>query len=295
MDMNLTHSSSPDTATLTPADLPAATASRLPAVAGTVDSLRNWLDAAKKFETGKLFAQVMAGLELKALWKAAGLKHGGDRKGSSYQIGNLIGHDEICAQVGLSKTQAYRLMEMAEAALPRLKKAPELAGLDILATPISSLTPESSSALEGAVRKLTEGRTQQDFFAEMGLYKKPSKGPGGAREAGPGGPVNEDVSRELAIQQAREDFNLAERTLVTAGANFTLLVDQEVAAQVHVLTLMIDARNKWLRVPKVRRDMNAVTAIRQFIDVRHREALARADRGEAVGDLPPEETFDARG
>jgi len=293
MDMNLTHSSSPDTATQTPAVVPAAAASRLPAVAGTVDSLRNWLDAAKKFETGKLFAQVMAGLELKALWKAAGVKNGGDRKSDS-QIGNLIGHDEICAQVGLSKTQAYRLMEMAEAALPRLKKSPELAGLDILATPISSLTPESSSALEGAVRKLTEGRSQQDFFAEMGLYKKPSKGPGGAREAGPESAVNEDVSRELAIQQAREDFNLAERTLVTAGANFTLLVDQEVAAQVHVLQMMIEARNKWLRVPKARRDMNAVTVIRQFIDVRHRESLARADRGEAVGDLPPEETFDAR-
>ncbi len=291
MDMNLTHSSSPDTATTTPAGLPAAAASRLPAVAGTVDSLRNWLDAAKKFETGKLFAQVMAGLELKALWKAAGLSQG--KRSDLSQLGKS--HDEICSEVGLSKTQAYRLMEMAEAALPRLRKAPELAGLDILATPISSLTPESSSALEGAVRKLTEGRTQQDFFAEMGLYKKPSKGPGGAREAGPGGPVNEDVSRELAIQQAREDFNLAERTLVTAGANFTLLVDQEVAAQVHVLQMMIDARNKWLRVPKARRDMNAVTVIRQFIDVRHRESLARADRGEAVGDLPPEETFDARG
>jgi hypothetical protein len=293
MDMNLTHPSSPDTATLTPAGLPAAAASRLPAVAGTVDSLRNWLDAAKKFETGKLFAQVMAGLELKALWKASGLSQG--KRSDLSQVGTSSDRDEICAQVGLSKTQAYRLMEMAEAALPRLKKAPELAGLDILATPISSLTPESSSALEGAVRKLTEGRTQQDFFAEMGLYKKPSKGPGGAREAGPGGPVNEDVSRELAIQQAREDFNLAERTLVTAGANFTLLVDQEVAAQVHVLQMMIEARNKWLRVPKARRDMNAVTVIRQFIDVRHRESLARADRGEAVGELPPEETFDARG
>jgi hypothetical protein len=285
MDMQLAPASL-DNATST-------TASKLPAVAGTVDSLRNWLDAAKKFETGKLFAQVMAGLELKALWKASGLKHGGDRKGSNSQIGNLIGHDEICAQVGLSKTQAYRLMEMAEAALPRLRKAPELAGLDILATPIAAMEPATAGALEGAVRKLTEGRSQQDFFAEMGLYKKPSKGPGGAREPGEG--ASEEVTKELAIEQARNDFNVAERTLVIAGANFTLLVDQEVAAQVHVLQMMIDARNKWLRTPKGRRDSTAVAALRADLEQRHRSAMAAHTRGEFVGELPEEESIDARG
>lgn len=281
MDMHLAPASL-DNATST-------TASKLPAVAGTVDSLRNWLDAAKKFETGKLFAQVMAGLELKALWKASGLSQG--KRTDLSQLGKS--HDDICKEVGLSKTQAYRLMEMAEAALPRLRKAPELAGLDILATPIAAMEPATAGALEGAVRKLTEGRSQQDFFAEMGLYKKPSKGPGGAREPGEG--ANEEVTKELAIEQARNDFNVAERTLVIAGVNFTLLVDQEVAAQVHVLQMMIDARNKWLRTPKGRRDSTAVAALRADLEQRHRSAMAAHTRGESVGVLPEEENIDARG
>lgn len=281
MDMQLAPASL-DNATST-------TASKLPAVAGTVDSLRNWLDAAKKFETGKLFAQVMAGLELKALWKASGLSQG--KRTDLSQLGKS--HDDICKEVGLSKTQAYRLMEMAEAALPRLRKAPELAGLDILATPIAAMEPATAGALEGAVRKLTEGRSQQDFFAEMGLYKKPSKGPGGAREPGEG--ASEEVTKELAIEQARNDFNVAERTLVIAGANFTLLVDQEVAAQVHVLQMMIDARNKWLRTPKGRRDSTAVAALRADLEQRHRSAMAAHTRGEFVGELPEEESIDARG
>lgn len=280
---------------LAPASLDNATStttSKLPAVAGTVDSLRNWLAAAKKFETGKLFAQVMAGLELKALWKAADLKRGRPEKELS-QLGTITDRDQIIAQVGLSKTQAYRLMEMAEAALPRLRKAPELAGLDILATPIGNLEAGAASALEGAVRKLTEGRSQQDFFAEMGLYKKPSKGPGGAREPGEG--ASEEVTKELAIEQARNDFNVAERTLVIASVNFTLLVDQEVAAQVHVLQMMIDARNKWLRTPKGRRDSTAVAALRADLEQRHRSAMAAHTRGEFVGELPEEESIDARG
>jgi hypothetical protein len=283
MDMQLAPASL-DNATST-------TASKLPAVAGTVDSLRNWLDAAKKFETGKLFAQVMAGLELKALWKASNLSQG--KRTDLSQVGTSSDRDQIIAQVGLSKTQAYRLMEMAEAALPRLRKASELAGLDILATPIAAMEPATAGALEGAVRKLTEGRSQQDFFAEMGLYKKPSKGPGGAREPGEG--ASEEVTKELAIEQARNDFNVAERTLVIAGANFTLLVDQEVAAQVHVLQMMIDARNKWLRTPKGRRDSTAVAALRADLEQRHRSAMAAHTRGEFVGELPEEESIDARG
>jgi hypothetical protein len=277
------------------AALTAATACPSPTVVGTVESLKHWLSAASRFEQGKLFSQVMAGLELKALWKAAGLKHGGDRKGPNSQIGNLIGHEDICTAAGISKTQAYRLMEMADAALPRLKKLPELAGLDLLAMPISSLTDSTAAALETAVRKLTDGKNQQDFFGELGLYKRPAGSKGGAREAGPGKELSEDARKELLIQSARDDFNSIEVTLVTSGAAFTLLDDREVMAQIHVLQGAIEARNRWLRTPKGRRDANAVGAIRAFLDDRHNGGMEKATRGETVGAMPDEEIIDARG
>ena len=284
-----------ETLPATPESAALTTASNCPSptVVGTVESLKHWLSAASRFEQGKLFSQVMAGLELKALWKAAGIKNGGDRKSDS-QVGKLIGHDEICTAAGLSKTQAYRLMEMADAALPRLKKLPELAGLDLLAMPISSLTDSTAAALETAVRKLTDGKNQQDFFGELGLYKRPAGSKGGAREAGPGKELSDDARKELLIQSARDDFNSIEVTLMTSGAAFTLLDDREVMAQIHVLQGAIEARNRWLRTPKGRRDANAVGAIRAFLDDRHNSGMEKATRGEPVGTLPDEEIIDAR-
>lgn len=270
-----------------------ATPNSLPVVAGTVDALKHWLSTATRFEQGKLFSQVMAGLELKALWKAAGIKNGGDRKSDS-QIGNLIGHEDICAAAGLSKTQAYRLMNMAEAALPRLKKLPELAGLDITATPLSSLSDANAAALETAVRKLTDGKSQGDFFGTLGLYKRPTGPKGGARTAGTGADLSDDARKEILVQQARDDFNEVETILLTLGANFSLLSDQEVAAQIHQLQIHINARNTWLRTPKRHRDAQAVARVRGLIDQQHREAMDKADRGEAVGEMPSEETVDAR-
>jgi hypothetical protein len=283
MDMELTPTPTPTAATATP--------NSLPLVAGTVDALKHWLSTATRFEQGKLFSQVMAGLELKALWKASGLSQG--KRTDLSQVGKS--HDELCKEVGLSKTQAYRLMEMAEAALPRLKKLPELAGLDITATPLSALSESNAAALETAVRKLTDGKSQGDFFGDLGIYKKTTGAKGGASTAGASAELSDDARKEILVQQARDDFNEVETILLTSlAANFTLLSDQEVAAQIHQLQIHINARNTWLRTPKRNRDATAVARVRGLIDQQNREAMDKANRGEAVGEVPQEETVDAR-
>ena len=75
-------------------------------IAGTWDGARHWLNTAKMFEQGKLFAQVMAGFEIIALQKEHGVKHGGDR--SSSQNGNLKPDFEsiLKKETGLSQSTA---------------------------------------------------------------------------------------------------------------------------------------------------------------------------------------------
>lgn len=160
------------------ADLPAV-APKLPpfpvAVAGTWDGARKWRDASVAMERGKLFCQVMLGFELVALRATIGLQQGGDHKTaegrSKSQSGTLIWDEALERELGLSRTTAYRLMEMAEAARPRLKKTPELRDFDPTAQPVALLPAPQQEALESAVKKLTDGSTQARFMRDLGIAK----------------------------------------------------------------------------------------------------------------------------
>ena len=244
-------------------------------IAGTWDGARHWLNTAKMFEQGKLFAQVMAGFEIIALQKEHGVKHGGDR--SSSQNGNLKPDFEsiLKKETGLSQSTAYRFMSMAKAAAPRLKKLPALRGFDPTANALSALTAPQAAAMATAVRKLTDGKTQQEFGEQLGLWKKPQGSGATGRplsgtndgeddQEGDAEPVEEGKKLTLAEEvelrkrQATLDWNAIAKGLQAYQDKFVLLADLDIDAQIAALEQALKARREWLKNPVGKRDAKAV-------------------------------------
>ena len=248
-------------------------------IAGTWDGARHWLDTAKMFEQGKLFAQVMAGFELLALQKASGIQNGVDRRSDS-QIGKLKPDFEtvLKKETGLSQSTAYRFMSMAKAAAPRLKKLPALRGFDPTAAALSAMTAPQAAAMATAVKKLTDGKTQQEFGEQLGLWKKKQWSTAASTpkadttegdteaEAEPaeGGP--DAVSKKLTIaqeaelrkQQAAQNWAALDKGLTAYADKFILLPDTDVEAQIAVLEQALKARREWLKNAVGKRDAKAV-------------------------------------
>lgn len=224
------------------------------AITATWDGVRHWLNAAKLFEQGKLFSQVMTGFELLALHKANNIQRGGDR--ANPQNGALLTWEEILVkETGLADSTARRYMDMAKAATPRLKKLPALKNFDPFSTPMAQLAAPQREAMETAVKKLTDGRTQTDFFEE--LYKT-----GGGNADAKGG-----KSRKLSAEEQAEKLKamaLADSgqigvLLTSSNANFFLLEDLEVNAQIAELDFALKLRRAWLATPKDKRDAKTVS------------------------------------
>jgi hypothetical protein len=170
------------------------------AITGTWDGVRHWLNAAKLFEQGKLFSQVMTGFELLALRKSHGIVNGSkahlsqDGKGQDWET-------ILEKEAGLSQSTAYRYMDMAKAAMPRLKKLPALKNFDPFTQPMSQLEKPQQEAMATAVKKLTDGKSQADFFE--GLYKT-----GGGNPDAKGGKTRKLTAEEQAeelLKQALAD------------------------------------------------------------------------------------------
>jgi hypothetical protein len=233
------------------------------AVLGTWDRCRQWLEAAKMFEQGKLFSQVMGGFELLALHKAHGVKAGNRVDLVSHNLPQDVGGSKLSwpelvkKEAGISDQTAYRYMEMAKAAAPRLKKLPELKGLDILGIPLATLPEPAKEALEKGVRKLTDGKSQTDFFAE--LYKQGGKGTG--RPPGcDNTPKKLTLSEEVAIRKAKalQDWTDLAKQFAPYKDQFTLLTDDDVTAQIALLEQALKARQAWLKQPANKRDPKAI-------------------------------------
>ena len=227
------------------------------AIAGTWDRCRQWLDAAKMFERGKLFSQVMVGFELMALHKANGTNPGRRTDlcdTTSSQVGKRLDWTELLQQeVALSQSTAYRYMEMAKLAAPRLKKLPELKGLDILGIPLDTLPEPVKEALEKGVRKLTDGKSQTDFFAE--LYKQGGKGTG--REPGCDNTKKKlTLSEEVEIRKAKalQDWTDLAKQAGPYKDQFTLLTDDDVTAQIALIQQLLKPRQAWLKQPANKRE-----------------------------------------
>jgi len=247
-------------------------------IAGTWDGARHWLDTAKMFEQGKLFAQVMAGFELLALQKAQGAERGNNQHGRVSQNGRPSADFEtiLKKETGLSQSTAYRFMSMAKAAAPRLKKLPALRGFDPTANALASLTAPQAAAMATAVRKLTDGKTQQEFGEQLGLWKKPQGSGATGRPLTASGPQGEDDQEgdaepveegkkltiaqeaELRKQQAAQNWAALDKGLTAYADKFILLPDTDVEAQIAGLEQALKARREWLKNPVGKRDAKAV-------------------------------------
>lgn len=233
-------------------------------ITGTWDGARKWRDAAVRMEQGKLFCQVMLGFELLALRATLGVEHG--KKTDSSQIGKSSDNwvDLIEQELGLSRTSAYRMMEMAEAAKVRLKKLPELRDFDPTTQAVAALPEKQQSALTTAVKKLTDGTTQVDFMRDLGIAKLPQGGGATGRAKGDTRrpePLTLTAQAELLRAVAEDDWRHLEDLLLRGyRAKFTLLNDTQVTAQVAALEAALSARQAWLKTPPERRDPHATDA-----------------------------------
>ena len=236
-------------------------------ITATWNGVRHWLNAANLFEQGKLFAQVMTGFELLALKKACGVMPGNNQHtarfsqiGKSSSAGSSAANDwEIILQqeAGMGQSTAYRYMEMARAAAPRLKKLPALNSFDPFTQPMSQLPAPQREAMETAVRKLTDGKTQTDFFED--LYKTGGRGPG--REPGcDNGRTKLSLSEAAALRrtQADADWRALARMLAAYRDKFVLLADDDIIAQTAALEQALNPRKAWLKQPLNQRQPRAI-------------------------------------
>lgn len=237
----------------------AATDKNMVVVTATWDGVRHWLNAAKLFEQGKLFSQVMTGFELLALQKANNVVSGK----------HLLSHDGkgsddwetiLEKEAGLSRSTAYRYMDMAKLAAPRLKKLPALKNFDPFSTSLATLGEPQREALTSAVKKLTDGKSQADFFEE--LYK----GKGGSENPNPDGGKNRktlSLSEEVVLRKemALGQWQSIWRGLAAYTDKFLVLTDHEVEAQIATLEQALTARKAWLKQPLNHRQPKLVTEL----------------------------------
>lgn len=229
---------------------------------GTWEAARTWITRARQMAEGVLFCQVMTGLELLHLRDTYPETRGGSR-GKSPRDGLLPFAEQAMQETGLGRSTIFKLIDMASAALPRLRKLPGLRGFDPTASPIALLGAPEQEALKKAVRKLTDGLTQADFLAELGLAKAPqgSGATGGARNVGPQEKLSAEDKATMMAQAARDDFAAAVKAFEISQARFTLLPDAEILGQIEYLQRQIDARRDWLQSALGARSSKAVKAI----------------------------------
>lgn len=228
------------------------------------DEARKFIDASGRFERCKLFAQAMAGMHLRDIQRELGLGHGGARRGSSCQNGNLKFTELVESKLGLTYRTSARLMEMGDQLRKRLKKLPELGGVEIDRAAIGELSEPQLKALEAGVRRLTDDRTQQQLLAELGLYKAGAcAAPGGARDGGSGGGSKASTPEEAAVAAkdiATADWAALDLMLRGYGDKFLVLPDADVTVQIAALEIALKARQKWLSKPRAQRDPQTLSA-----------------------------------
>jgi len=226
-------------------------------ITATWDGVRHWLNAAKMFEQGKLFSQVMTGFELLALKKAHGVINGNNQhEGRVSQNGKPTDDWETILQkeAGLAQTTAYRYMDMAKAAAPRLKKLPALKNFDPFSQPMSLLAEPQREALTTAVKKLTDGKSQADFFEE--LYKQGGGNPN-PKDGGERKPLNTAEQADAAFKIAMENSGWMGKAVTASNKDFFLTAkdnDLEVDAQIAVLEFALKLRTKYRNTPRAKRE-----------------------------------------
>lgn len=230
-------------------------------VTGDWSSVRQYANAARQFSRAQVACQVLAGLELLALRKAHNITHG---KRTDI-IAGPSWDDLVAEHAGISKPTAFRWCQMAMAVKPRLKKLPGVGALfrELLLRPIGELTLDQQHLLEQAVHKATDGYTQTEFMRELGLAKGHGAGKGG--DLGGRRPKKSLPTEEELLAMSRDDFRRISEIMQAADANFTLLPDSEIHAQIALLNSQIQARWQWVDTPTAKRDPALVKIVTKTI------------------------------
>ena len=260
---------------------------------GTWDGARKWLDYAGQFERAKLFCQVMLGFELLELRKTTPHGHsvkaalcGQTSESRTFELHNsqatssgsrtrlaqhAVQHNpenwEETLELELkpyhtSRTTAYAYMAMARAAAPQIRKRAGLREIDLVNSPISSLTTQQQKLLTGAVRKISDGKTQQEFCADLGIYKglggkKVGRKPGdGGRPREDDGTIEEQAARRR--ERALKWAGRADEAIERLGTDFMALPDEQNTALVARLDRTLRCVREWLKTPPTKRNMQAI-------------------------------------
>lgn len=228
-------------------------------VLGTWDSARRWLAHGKYLQEAALYCQVMLGFELLALRENHPETRGGP-PGKQKYVGRTFA-DQAMEETCLGRDSVFKLMRMAEAAIPRLRKISGLRDFDPSSQTLLALPDAQRTALSAAVHKITDGLTQGDFLVELGLAKSPqgSGATGGARTRLE--PLSSSQKAEWERKCAVENFAAAMRTMEANPIRFTLLEDIEITTQIAELEHYIKIRRRWLSMPKGQRDVTVIEAL----------------------------------
>jgi hypothetical protein len=259
------------------------------------ESVREYAGLAAKFQHCSLAAQVMAGFELLALRKAHNVRPGA--KAGENHWKNAVHNSATSAELtsnpsdpsgksnpsdtpkpwaaivkentGIAERTARNWMAMAAQCAPRLRKLNGNERLKALVNiPPNHWTEEDSALMFDATRKLTDGKTQLDFLAELGLCKKPHGATGGARERNQDDPLTAEEEIALAKQMAQEEIEACFLKLTAIAERFTLLDDFHIEAQSARFELEIKARRMWLALSKPQRTPAQLDLIRQMLQLK---------------------------
>lgn len=258
-----------------------------PGLAGDVDRLKLYASSSDWFARASLAMQVMCGITLREIKRQspytqgrralpgkkphdAGFSENGPEMGVSVASDPFAGFPTwetfLKGTAGISADTAGRWMAMAEAALPRLRKLDGWGDMiqSLLDRPISNLAPDEVAMLSKAVAKITDGRTQLDFLAELGIVKRPGNpalgGNTGGRPAAIG-VIDDDAIRRAAT----EDWATVDRGIRGGGMGFTVLTDAEIEAQIDLLTIAVRVRREWIAAPASARNPQTIKTLGQAL------------------------------
>lgn len=223
--------------------------------------LTRWKEAEEGFERCTLLSRVMQGLCLSELRKLHGTANRGNPalRNSPKRSENWA--DYVKSRWGFSDDKARILIQMADAARPRLRKLAEQAqaGLgSILDKPIAQLSDVETATLKQVTHKLTDGKTQYELQQELGLFKEPAMRGGKREKAGPEETPEEKEARVLGELRDLFALRIAGIEHATEDASWRLVEDVQIEHAIDVLEAFISGAREWLKTPKSKRAAIAV-------------------------------------
>ena len=251
-----------------PLQIPQSVAIRKPQ--GTWQAAKTWLDHAQKFEQCKLWSQVMCGFELIELnkqWKRQGARTDiadgppqGPLTSSQPETKFDSFQDAVEKELSVSIATAYRFIDMAKAAAPKLRKISGLEDFDPSAIAISAMTAPKQELLAQAVHKITDGKTQLEFALDLGLCKALPGANVPGRDPGDGGrkKISLDEAAQIARDMADHSWKAISHKFLAYRDDFMFRTDDQITGEIAELERQIKARKMWLEQPRDKRDPEPV-------------------------------------